>query len=271
VVSVGGGANIPAVTTMLSGRFRVPVVTTPRPKLTAAIGAALRAARGPGDATPTRMTPAVPATALAPIPVAPGIEDSVAAETALPDKASALMPAMAWSEAEQSRANTKSSRWRSGYTSARPALKFQHKARPAAEKEPTVLPWHRVPGVVLIGTAVAILLVGMALAIALNSDDKQQAPAPSPSPATSAPAPPPAPSAAPQGAPVGEAPTEQVPPPADTPLPAAPEPAPQVAPAPPAPAVQPRVPRIPAIPAIPHIPGISAPILGIPGLGSHGH
>ena len=49
VVSVGGGANIPAVTTTLSGHLRVPVVTTPRPQLTAAIGAALRAARGPGD------------------------------------------------------------------------------------------------------------------------------------------------------------------------------------------------------------------------------
>jgi molecular chaperone DnaK (HSP70) len=45
VVTVGGGANIPAVTTMLSGHLRVPVVTTPRPQLTAAIGAALRAAQ----------------------------------------------------------------------------------------------------------------------------------------------------------------------------------------------------------------------------------
>jgi molecular chaperone DnaK (HSP70) len=45
VVSVGGGANIPAVTTTLSGHLRVPVVTTPRPQLTAAIGAALRAAQ----------------------------------------------------------------------------------------------------------------------------------------------------------------------------------------------------------------------------------
>jgi molecular chaperone DnaK (HSP70) len=44
VVSVGGAANLPAVTTMLSGRLRVPVVTTPRPQLTAAIGGALRAA-----------------------------------------------------------------------------------------------------------------------------------------------------------------------------------------------------------------------------------
>lgn len=46
VVSVGGGANMPSVTTTLSGRLRVPVVTTPRPQLTAAVGAALWAARG---------------------------------------------------------------------------------------------------------------------------------------------------------------------------------------------------------------------------------
>jgi molecular chaperone DnaK (HSP70) len=43
VVLVGGGANMPTVTTTLSGHLRVPVVTTPRPQLTAATGAALRA------------------------------------------------------------------------------------------------------------------------------------------------------------------------------------------------------------------------------------
>jgi molecular chaperone DnaK (HSP70) len=58
VVSVGGGANIPVVTTMLSGRLRVPVVTTPRPQLTAAIGGALHAARSPGD-TGATSTPAL--------------------------------------------------------------------------------------------------------------------------------------------------------------------------------------------------------------------
>jgi molecular chaperone DnaK (HSP70) len=60
VVSVGGGANIPSVTTKLSGHLRVPVVTTPRPQLTAAIGAVLRAARGPGDTSPTALIPAAP-------------------------------------------------------------------------------------------------------------------------------------------------------------------------------------------------------------------
>lgn len=41
IISVGGGANIPAVTTGLSQRFNVAVVSSPRPQLTAAIGAAL--------------------------------------------------------------------------------------------------------------------------------------------------------------------------------------------------------------------------------------
>jgi molecular chaperone DnaK (HSP70) len=61
VVSVGGVASLPAVTTTLSGRLRVPVVTTPRPQLTAAIGGALRAARGLGGTGATTSTPAAPA------------------------------------------------------------------------------------------------------------------------------------------------------------------------------------------------------------------
>jgi molecular chaperone DnaK (HSP70) len=61
VVSVGGVASLPVVTTMLSGSLRVPVVTTPRPQLTAAIGGALRAARRPGDTGATTSTPAAAA------------------------------------------------------------------------------------------------------------------------------------------------------------------------------------------------------------------
>lgn len=43
VISVGGAAHIPTVTTTLSGHLGVPIITTPRPHLTAAVGAALRA------------------------------------------------------------------------------------------------------------------------------------------------------------------------------------------------------------------------------------
>jgi molecular chaperone DnaK (HSP70) len=60
VVSVGGGASLPMVTTALSGRLRVPVVTTPRPQLAAAVGGALRAARSaPGAGVFTLRTAAL--------------------------------------------------------------------------------------------------------------------------------------------------------------------------------------------------------------------
>src|SRR6185437_11007020 len=82
VVSVGGGANLPAVTTMISGRLRVPVVSTPRPQLTPAVGGALRASRGPdGDSA----TAAPPPTASG-VPRITGLEEP--------------RPALAWSEAD---------------------------------------------------------------------------------------------------------------------------------------------------------------------------
>lgn len=91
VVSVGGGASIPAVTIMLSRRLRVPVVTTPRPQLTAAIGGALRASRGPGDTSATVLTPAASASpaALAPASAtatAPAAQAPAAEATAMPKR-----------------------------------------------------------------------------------------------------------------------------------------------------------------------------------------
>ncbi|CAJ1496625.1 Hsp70 family protein [[Mycobacterium] kokjensenii] len=56
IVSVGGGANMPTVTTGLSQRFGVAVVSSPRPQLTAAIGAALSVA-GSAVAVPKQAPP----------------------------------------------------------------------------------------------------------------------------------------------------------------------------------------------------------------------
>lgn len=56
IVSVGGGANMPTVTTGLSQRFGSPVISSPRPQLTAAIGAALSVA-GNVVATPKKAPP----------------------------------------------------------------------------------------------------------------------------------------------------------------------------------------------------------------------
>ena len=49
VASVGGGARIPITTTTLSEHFRVPVITSGQPELTAAIGGGLTAVRGTVD------------------------------------------------------------------------------------------------------------------------------------------------------------------------------------------------------------------------------
>ncbi|REV24649.1 Hsp70 family protein, partial [Mycobacterium tuberculosis] len=114
IVSVGGGANIPAVTTTLSGRFCVPVVRTPRPQLTAAFGGALWAARRPGDTSATVLTAVTSATATAPADA----------------PASVLQPALAWSEADEDSHIGPAP----GYTAARPSLSFDHDAH--AEPEP---------------------------------------------------------------------------------------------------------------------------------------
>jgi molecular chaperone DnaK (HSP70) len=165
VVSVGGGANIPAVTTKLSGRLRVPVVTTPRPHLTAAIGGALRASHGLDDAITTKMAAAAPVAAPTGrradfAPAGAGGSRGSGATGSAPD---GVIP--------------------------RPSLNSEQEAQ--GKQRPR---WYRLPAAVLIATAVAMLGAGIAVVISLNSDDKP-ATAPgvsstaiSPAPTTAAPA-----------------------------------------------------------------------------------
>ncbi|OBI13407.1 molecular chaperone [Mycobacterium sp. E2327] len=263
VVSVGGGANIPAVTTTLSGHFRVPVITTPQPQLTAAIGAALRVAPGPVDDTATALIPAAPATAPAPAMATatarawPGRRGAGTATAEAPSPGTA--PAMAWSEATGA-----------GPTSASPAPVPEPAVVAPPEFNKSI--WRRLAPLIVIGALLALLLVGAALAIGLGSSSKP-APAPagnttpaSPAPSSAPPAPvtqppPPPPSAEPSPPPPSDAPSPEPPPAAQEPV------APAESPAPP-PAVAepplPRMPRIPAIPALPPIPGINEPIPGFP-------
>lgn len=240
VVSVGGGANIPAVTTTLSAHLRVPVVTTQRPHLVAAVGGGLRAAHESGDNTATTVIPVAPATA--------------EARLARGEPATATL---AWPQAR---------------TSVRPVEQTEQTEkpeqpeqpeRPAEEPQKSVIPWRRLPGVVIMGAAVAMLLVGAAVAIGLGSSDKP-ATTPTPGVRTTQPAPviPPPP----------PPPSADNSPPATTDAPAppvtqegTPAPAPSAAPAakPALPRVPP-IPRIPEIPPIPPIPGINEPIPGFP-------
>jgi hypothetical protein len=319
IVSVGGGANIPAVTTRMSGHFRVPVITTPRPQLTSAIGGALRAARGPGDTSATALTPAAAAAApkpqlasvgaasmaaAAPLAAVSSVSSVSAVSAAYPNikpeaPASGLQPALAWSEADDDSRSMPvgsggdSGSGGSGYTGARPQLAFDRDTRRPAEPERAkIIPWYRLPAVIITGTVVAVLLVGMAVAIGLNSSDKPTAPSPgvsTPPPASapatqapesgqSAPAPPQV-TDSPQPPPAADAPVPTDPPapatqaqapvtqqdapvpqaPAPPEVPAPPVPAPPQLPVPPNPPAVPAIPQIP-VPAIPRIPGISQPI-----------
>jgi molecular chaperone DnaK (HSP70) len=75
IALVGGGASIPTVTTTLSEQLGAPIITAPRPQLTAATGAALRAERGPADSetalAPTAAGTVADATTRSEIPVEP--------------------------------------------------------------------------------------------------------------------------------------------------------------------------------------------------------
>ena len=123
---------------------------------------------------------------------------------------SSAMPALAWSEAgDDSRVmpvGAANHGGGSGYTSVRPAMNFEQPVQPRREKEKkgSIIPWRRMPGMVVIGTAVAVLLVCVALAIGLS--DNKPATTPSPGVSTSPVSAPPANNGAPQPAPASQAP-----------------------------------------------------------------
>ena len=272
VVSVGGGANIPLVTTTLSGHLRVPVVTTPRPQLTAAVGGALKVMPGSADNGATAVIAAASVTAPAPAMATARAWPSKrkrtvttsTTSTAQAVRAPGMMPALAWART-------------GGDPSTLPASNFEQPESPPPEPEKPVIRWYRRPTVAIAGTMVASVLVGTLLAIALGSDEKATtagtsttATSPRP-PATSVVSqPPPATQQASPPPSTGTNPPATADPPTTIAPPAVPEgPAPQApAPsAPPAPARWvPPVPRVPAIPRIPRIPGINEPIPGLSGI-----
>ena len=278
IATVGGGATVPAVTTALSQHLRVPVITTPRPALTAAIGAALRTSRGPADDSATALAPA------APVVVPP-----VAAEPPAPTGR-----ALAWSEADDVpdlapplAGHTRRKPDPAPMTGAGPQLAFDQE--PVATADGTA-PWYRRPMPVVAAALLVILAAGAGTAIALEQDGSAAPAAPAPSISTT-------PSPSPQAAPPSEAPASppsaplqnqaveapppaaptravQAPPPVTTEAPPATAEAPPPPPvtetvtstaapvtetatvAPPPPTFQPG-PLIPTIPPIPKIPGLS--------------
>ncbi|OCB31696.1 molecular chaperone [Mycobacterium malmoense] len=262
VVAAGGGANIPAIATTLSQYFRVPVVTTARPELTAASGAAVRAANGPGEAAVTAAGSAVaaPVTAAGSAVAAP-----VTASAPTAQAAPAAAPTAGGTSFRSFRTRSQTGK----QVRVEPAAQESAAAErpgdlPSAQRKRRLF---RLPVLAaIVGTAAAVLLVGTAVAIGLNSANQSattpavtKSPAPAP-PAHTATAQPPPPTA--EAPPPSTADTH---PPAttETPSSGAPSAKPQHAPPLAAAPVRPAVPRIPQAPPIPPVPGLGEPIPGM--------
>ncbi|OYN76342.1 Hsp70 family protein [Mycolicibacterium sphagni] len=222
VASIGGAAAIPVITTTLSEHLRVPVITTPRPGLTGAIGAALRAARGPVDDSATALAPAPVVRAA---PVAP-IEQAPATGVALAWSAVDDVPDIAPPVAEEPAPRP----------IARPVMDFEREPEPPNSK-PAAVAWYRRPIPVVAAAVGVIVLAGAGTAVALSTDSSVAPAAPTPSITTTpqaAPAPA-APTGEPSSAPVQNQVVQQ---------------APQQAPQAPAPVTQTQIVQAPPPPTV---------------------
>lgn len=179
VASIGGGAAIPVVTTTLSEHLRVPVITTPRPVLTGAIGAALRASRGPADDS---------ATALAPAPAV------VAAPLVSVEPAPATGVALAWSEAPDVPDLAPVVERAAPEPRARPMMEFEPESPVASSTREPAQAWYRRPLPVVAAALGVIVLAGAGTAVALTADSNTAPITPTPS-ITSTPQAAPAPAA----------------------------------------------------------------------------
>jgi actin-like ATPase involved in cell morphogenesis len=163
IASVGGGASIPLLTRTLSEQFGALVITAPRPYLTAALGAALRAARGPAEGDPAGGQTALAPTAAGSVADLPTRSEVVAEPGST--------PALAWSEAED---DSGIMPIRAGeYPDDAKSSPLTAAGRPAnfdVDSAPIGLAdvWYRRPVVVAVGTALAVLAIGSGVLIAVR-------------------------------------------------------------------------------------------------------
>src|SRR6202165_100895 len=192
IATVGGGARIPLVTQRLSELMRIPVTSTPRSQLIAALGTALIARRGPAEEAATGI--AMAAHTLARPVAALG---SPAAHT-LP--ASARVEPLAWSE-DASTDDISPGAYQpyddgAAVDGARPELQFEHGEYSAAQSVPA-LPLYRRPRVISGAAATLVLVAAAGLILTLRGTGVGTVPAGStgttaPSVAASVQTPPPA-------------------------------------------------------------------------------
>ena len=274
VASVGGSARIPIITTTLSEHFRVPVITTGQPELTAAVGGGLRAARGTVDEGATSMAaaPGVAAAAAAATAMAPGVDPRDA-------PVSSTFGALAWSDADDVPDVAPTDPYEyggeanGGVTDARPQMQFDHEQQYEYEAAP--VPWYRKPATIL-GAGVVVLLAALAAAVLfVMRDDSTPTPASTTAPVTTTATPTttaaPIPAEAPAPPPQTQAPqtrtvTSQAPPPPVT-ITEAPPPTSEAPPPPPPPTTEAPPPTSEAPPSTEPPPwSPTAPYPTIPGL-----
>jgi len=184
VASVGGGARIPIITTTLSEQFRVPVITTEQPELTAAIGGGLKAVRDTVDegVTSVAVAPGVVAAAAAATAMAPEVHPQDAPQ-------SSTFRALAWSEADDIPDVAPTDPYDysdpavgGGFTAgARPQTQFDHEPY---DDEAAPFPWYRKPVVILAGGALALLAALTAAVLFVMRDDSTPTPASTTGPVT---------------------------------------------------------------------------------------
>ncbi|WNG91132.1 Hsp70 family protein [Mycobacterium sp. ITM-2016-00318] len=209
VASTGGGARIPLVTTTLSERFGVPVITTPHPELTAAIGGGLNAIRGTAEEGATAMAGALsPPTAAA---LAAMGATQMAPEVHPDDMGSGSSSGLAWSEADEV-PDVVAVTDPYDYAGAAGTDAMGAGPRPLMQFEPETENYEeagkRSPFALLIaGLVIVLLAIALALWFVLRNDESTPSPSSTTvTTTTTAPAPPPA---------VGETPppTSEAPPP----------------------------------------------------------
>jgi hypothetical protein len=276
VASVGGGARIPIITTTLSEHFRVPVITTGQPELTAAIGGGLKAARGTVDEGMTSMAaaPGAVAAAAAATAMAPEVDPQDAGP------ASSTFRALAWSDADDVPDVAPPDPYEygegangGGFTpDARPPMQFDHEPY---EQEAAPLPWYRRPALVLVAGVLVLLAALTAAVLFVMREDSTPAPASTTAPVTTTTATPTttaaAPPLAPPPPPQTEAPqtrtvTQQAPQPPVTVTEAPPPPPPTSEAPPPPPATTEAPPPTTEAPTTPPPWSPTAPYPTIPGL-----
>jgi len=209
VATVGGGANIPVVTTRLSERLQVPIFTTPQPVVSAAVGAAVLGQQQSSAGAPTAAAPVleVPETPTQMAPAAPAAPPTQAVTTA-----SATPAPLAWSEdADEGDEPVLYTGGEHSGEYVREAAGFDDPADQRYAEEAARLPWYKRTALVLsVAGALIAILVAVVVALTLGHTNTNPVNTTPPS------APPPTPQTVTITAPDSSTSTTVIPPPPPT-------------------------------------------------------